>query len=119
MQILTLDTYEIVARLTKSGLSEETAKTIVDAIKVPYGEFATKSDLALLEQALKADIASVEQTLKAEIASVEQSLRGEIKSVEQRLETKMADLKAELIKWMLGMFIAQAGLLFTLLKFVH
>jgi hypothetical protein len=108
MQFLTFDTYEHIEKLKRSGLSEETAKAIVDTIKIPYGDFVTKNDLANVEKALKADIEAAEQTLKAEI-----------NAVEQRLHARMADHKAEVLKWMVGGLIAQAGLLFAMLKLVH
>jgi len=37
--------------------------------------------------------------------------------VEERFDTKLADLKFELLKWLIGLAVARAGLLVGFLKF--
>ena len=61
--------------------------------------------------ATKADLREVEMNLRHEIKEIETALRHEIKE-------SAADLKFELLKWIIGLAIAQAGLLIGILKFL-
>ena len=64
--------------------------------------------------ATKGDIAD----LRHEIKEVETSLRHEIKESVSTLRQEMSTLKFELLKWIIGLAIAQAGLLIGILKFL-
>ncbi len=78
--------------------------------------FGTKSelkeDIAGVKSELKADIAGVRTELKADIASVRTDLHKEIASVredlakvEGRLETKISDVKSDVLRWMFAFFV--------------
>jgi hypothetical protein len=43
----------------------------------------------------------------------------DIKESENKLELKMAELKSELIKWVLGVSTAQAAIIISCIKFIH
>ena len=43
-------------------------------------------------------------------------LKRDIKDVEARLEAKLAETKAELIKWLVGLLFVQAGFIIAMLK---
>ena len=64
--------------------------------------------------ATKGDIAD----LRHEIKEVETSLRHEIKESVSTLRQEMSEMKFELLKWIIGLAIAQAGLLIGILKFL-
>lgn len=46
-------------------------------------------------------------------------VRRDIKELELRTDTKLSDLKAEMVKWMIGMGVAQAAVIISVLKICH
>ena len=64
----------------------------VSKLEGAYDHLATKADLAELKGELKADLAGVKGELKAD----------------------MAEFKADVIKWMVGLMLASAGLAATI-----
>lgn len=96
MTAVTFDTLKFVETLKVAGVSEAQAKAIAQAFRDAQGEIdlATKADLRALELALKADLRELEHGLKATLAEV----------------------KADTIKWVAGLLLAQAALVATLVK---
>jgi len=87
MTATAFDTLATARRLKEAGLPEEQAVAVTDAIRVAHE--ANVSNLAT-----KADLRETEFRLRAE----------------------MSDMKAELIKWFVGIAFAQSALVVTLLK---
>lgn len=77
-------------------------------------EVATKQDFKNLERDLRRDMAT-----KQDLRNVERDLRKDIKNLEQRLtdstNTKLADLKAELIKYIVSISMGQAALIVSVI----
>jgi hypothetical protein len=100
MAITALDTHQTVKDLTAAGFTDAQAEALTQALRhvqqIDLSDLATKADLAAVraEMATKADLA----VLRAE------------------LETKMAELKAEIIRWVFGISIAQAATILAILK---
>jgi hypothetical protein len=113
MAYLTFDTYERIEQLKKAGIPEPHAKAIIDSLKLSQSDVATTHDLKLLEQALKQDLTLLEQALKKDIALLEQRMETFATKVE------LAALKSEIIRWLIGLFFTQTGLVLALLKFVR
>ncbi|HLC14854.1 MAG TPA: hypothetical protein VJL89_01330 [Thermodesulfovibrionia bacterium] len=126
--LVTIDTLQVYERLRKADLHESAAKEIAEIFQeVVEGHLATKLDLEQTESRLKAEIEQTESRLKAEIEKLRIELQWEIEKL--RTETK-ADIekckfelkgeieksKSEIIKWMVGMLMAQTALLATLAK---
>ena len=92
MSTLTFDTLKFANRLKTAGVpaiqAEAEADALAEAFKTNLSELATKADLRELE------------------------LR-----ITSRFDNRLADLKFELLKWLIGLAIAQVGLLVGLLKF--
>ena len=92
MSTLTFDTLKFANRLKTAGIpsvhAEAEADALAEAFETNLSELATKADLRELE------------------------LR-----ITSRFDSKLADLKFELLKWLIGLAVAQAGLLIGLLKF--
>ncbi|MBF0625666.1 MAG: DUF1640 domain-containing protein, partial [Magnetococcales bacterium] len=90
----------------ESGLREELVK--VDA--------ALRAELAKVESGLREELVKVDADLRLNIKEVEAALKLEIKG----LDAKISESKAETIKWMVGLALAQlamlAGILMTLLR---
>jgi hydroxyethylthiazole kinase-like sugar kinase family protein len=67
-----------------------------------------------------AKIDQVETGLNGRIDQVEIRLNGRIDLVESRLETKIAESRAELVRWVVGVGILQSSLIAALLlKMMH
>ena len=66
------------------------------------GEVATKRDLQHLEERFDANLQRLEECFDAKL---------------ERFDVKLANLKFELLKWLIGLTVAQTGLLIALLKF--
>jgi|Deesub1362A_J573_1020465.scaffolds.fasta_scaffold02734_10 hypothetical protein len=86
-----VDTLNIFDRLTKAEIPEPAARELSRIFRETFGGMeqvlATKADLA----AVRADLAAMESRIKAEI-------------------------KADIIKWVAGMLVAQAALIAALVK---
>ena len=55
-----IDTAETIKKLTAADMPEAQARVIVDTLKHPDSEVATKTDIRELRQELKADIAELQ-----------------------------------------------------------
>lgn len=84
----TLDTHTTVKYLIAAEIPEKQAEAITYAILEKHDDSATKGDLRELKLELKADIAALRSELHKDIASI--------------------------LKWMIGCFIAIAGLIIPL-----
>ncbi len=116
-----------ILELQAAGFSAEQVTALADLID---SQASSKSDLLEVEHRLEAKITEV----KSDLLEVEHRLEakiGEVKSdlleVEHRLDAKIGDLRTELkadlsthkidmIKWMLGLLLAQTGLLIASFK---
>jgi len=93
MATVTFDTHKFVKTLEEAGVPEPQAEAFSTAVRESHeaAELATKGDIA--------------------------DLRHEMKESVSALRQEMSNLKFELLKWPIGLAIAQAGLLIGLLKF--
>ncbi|MBF0283411.1 MAG: hypothetical protein HQL51_03035 [Magnetococcales bacterium] len=120
---IAFDTYAFVKKMRDAGFSEPQAAIQAEALMALVEDrLATKTDLARVEAELKRDI----KELDVRIATVEANLKRDIKELEIRLEARIttesatlrkeiAETKADLIKWMVGLAVAQLGLVGGLL----
>jgi len=87
-QAAAFDTYRFVKHLIAAGFTKLQAETLADAqANLINNDLATKADIEKLRMATQADI-----------------------------KVAIAELKADLLKWMKGAMIAQGGLVVTLIK---
>ena len=126
-EAIAFDTHRFVKRLTECGFTEQQAETLADehvallnsnlATKVDIAEIKAdiaeiKADMEALRQETKADIEALRQETKAGIEALRQETKLEIAKVGTRMEA----IKSELLKWMIGLLIAQGGLIVALVK---
>ena len=106
---LTLDTHRMIKRLTQAGFTEPQAETFVDVVReardFDVASLATKADLA-------AGLAELRAELNATIAAQGAGLRAEM----VRLEASVANGKAGLLKWMIGLILLQGGVVVGLIR---
>lgn len=95
MTAITFDTLTYAKRLRAAGFSEPQAEAQAEALHAVVDEnLATKRD--------------VEQ-LRCE-------LKGELKQLQAKIDLGLAETKADLLKWIAGLLIFQAGFIVTLVK---
>jgi len=99
--------------LKKTGLTDHDIQEFIEIIEdsVLKG-LTTKEDLKDTEIRIKEDIANVEVKLKQDIANVEVNL----KNTEIRLNQKLHDTEVRLIKWVIGLLIAQTSIIIAIIK---
>ncbi|MBF8272178.1 MAG: DUF1640 protein [Magnetococcales bacterium] len=91
MTTITFDTLEFTEQLKAAGVPDDQAKGHVKAM------------VRVLEQ--------VEDSRLKDLAT-----KSDIRQLELKLEARIVESKAETIKWMVGLLLAQTGLIITVLK---
>ncbi len=97
MPMLTFDTYAFIRKLKESGISEEQARAQVEALSTAFEQFQGGTHFS--ELANKHDVRELE--LKIELVRAE-------------LKRDMAETKAELIRWIIGVGFLQTALITSL-----
>jgi len=99
MSTLTFDTLKFANQLKTAGIpaehAEAEAKALSEVLETNLGDLVTNKDM------------------DARLEKTESAFRQEMSN----LNAKMSDLKFELLKWMIGLLIAQTTLLLALLRF--
>ena len=101
------DTLKLARRLEAAGFPTKQAQDTAEALaETLTAQVASQGDVRELGLQLHAEIRDVETRLSAEIRDVETRLRAEIREVELKLRADMASLRAELVKWAVGIGVA-------------
>jgi len=110
MSTLTFDTLKFANRLKTAGVpavqAEAEADALSEVLETNLGELATKADLREVETGLRHEISDLRKDMDTKFEKTESTFRQE-----------MTNMKFELLKWMIGLLVAQTGLLLALLKF--
>jgi len=103
MVTITFDTLGYFEKLKDAGMPEAQAKVQVEAMQdiVKAYDASSRKELAT-----KGDI----QDVRSEI----QDVRNEI----QKVRNEMQDVKHEILKWMMGMLVAQSALIFAVISYL-
>ncbi|MGZ4955982.1 MAG: DUF1640 domain-containing protein [Methylobacter sp.] len=91
MTTFAFDTYAFIRKLKESGITEEQARAQVEALSLAFEQF--QSELHLSESATKQDV----------------------RESELKIELKIAETKAELVRWIVGAGFLQTALIAALL----
>ncbi len=98
---IVFDSHRFVRNLTASGFTERQAEALAnEQVQLLNANLATKADLA----AVRSDLAAVRSDLEAKITGVQADL-----------QVKIANVKSDLLKWMFAAFVAQGGVIATLI----
>ena len=119
---IVFDTHRFVRNLTESGFTERQAEALAnEQVELLNSNLATKADMAAVQADIadvKADlevrIERVQSDLEVRIARVQSDLDLKIANVQSGLEVKIANAKSDHMKWMFAAFIAQGGVIVTL-----
>jgi hypothetical protein len=99
MTAVAFDTHAYIKKLKEAGFTEPQAEAQAEALTAALGQF--KSDMHLDELATKRDLKELELTLESRLADVRRDIEA---------------MKAELLKWIIGLLLAQTGLIAALVK---
>ena len=117
MTTIPFDTLQFATDLIESGISEALT-TVIEQVKHDYklDEVATQRDLKELELALKRDIKDMDTALKHDIELLRSDTGRMIAETNQRI----AETKAELVRWVVGVGLLQTSLIIgALMKMAH
>ena len=129
-EAIAFDTHRFVKRLTENGFTEQQAEVLADEqVSLLNSNLATQADIAAIQrdidalrQETKANIDALRQETQAHIATVRQEievLRQETKASIAGVQRDIAEVKSDLIKWLVGALIAQGGVVVALLKLLQ
>jgi len=112
-ETITFDTHRFVKRMVETGMSEQTAEALADEhMNLLESNLATRHQLATVDADLKARIAELDARLTGRISEVEAGLTGRMGA----LEVRLAETESRLMRWMVGLLIAQGGAVVSLIK---
>ncbi len=122
MPAVRFDTNKFIRQLESGGVprdqAEATAEALVEALG--SGDLATRTDLEALRLATKADLEALRLATKADLEALRLATKADLEALRGELRAEIRDAKVDLIKWMVGigvgLFVAQAGLIFTLAR---
>jgi hypothetical protein len=126
--VIAFDTLKLARRLEAAGFGREQAMGAAEALAEVIGEAIVTRDyldhrlgetdarIAALEANLRAEIATLDTNLRAEIATLDTNLRAEIATREAGLRTHLADVRTELLKWMIGLLLGQTAIIAALVR---
>jgi hypothetical protein len=98
MTTLVFDTLQYANKLKAAGVPDKQAEVQAEAMaEIVEEKLSSKTDLKL----------------------VEDNLTKTINNTRHELELKIAELKAEIIKWVLGVSVAQAAIIISCIKLIH
>ena len=140
MSTLTFDTLKFANRLKTAGVpsmhAEAEAEALSEVFEANLSELATKQDI--LEFATKQDIADLRRDVEGSTFALQQGfaklrhdmdarfhdmdarfhdMDAKLEKITVGLRNEMSEMKFELLKWIIGLAVAQTGLLLGLLKF--
>lgn len=134
MAMSMFNTHAVVKRLQQAGFTEQQAEVQAEVLYEFVTEnLATKDDLDRLRVATQTDLRQTEERLHHEITETATQLDRKIGETEERLDHKIeqlrletkadiatvkaniSDVKAELVRWVVGVGILQTGLIAALL----
>ena len=107
------DTHAYVKKLTAAGVSEQQAEVHAEVLAdVLDSHFASKHDIAEVNRSIQELAASTQRDMK----QLEVSLRHEIAESAAALRRELAEVRADTLKWMAGLLLAQASLIVAAVK---
>lgn len=83
-----------------------------------WHDFATKSDLGLVQQALQTEMRALGSDLRRELADLRAELTGDLATLSRELTSGFA-ASSELHRWVMWQFVATSAVIATALSIYH
>jgi hypothetical protein len=113
-----LDTLQIVKRLREAGLNDVQAEAVTnvvrDARKTAFGQLATKADVGRLA----ADIERLAAATNADVERRAADIQRLAATSKADLAAAIAEVKVDLIKWVVGIGFAQVAMVVVLPRLI-
>ena len=110
-EAIAFDTHRFVKNLTASGFTEAQAEALAEEqVHMLNSNLATKADI----QGTKADVERVKSELEVRIEQV----RAGVETAKADLQRDIEKARADLSRWMLTGWVAQTGLIATLVWYL-
>ena len=111
-EAIAFDTHRFVKHLTENGFTEQQAEVLADEqVHLLNTNLATQADVATIQR----DIAGVQRDIEA----LRLGNKAEIEALRLGTKADMAEVKSDLLKWVMGALIAQGGVVVVLLKLLQ
>jgi len=110
-----LDTLGYCKRLEKVGVPREQAEVHAQILTEVINQVATKDDLKELEVATKDGLKELEVSTKRDLKELEARLK---EWVALYVNEQVAKLKADMMKWLVTVSVAQASLIIAALRYL-
>ena len=129
-EAIAFDTHRFVKHLTENGFTEQQAEVLADEqVHLLNTNLATQADVAAIQREIvgvKRDIEVLRQETKTSIAGVQRDIevlrlgtKADMEALRLGTKADMAEVKSDLLKWMMGALIAQGGVVVALLKLLQ
>ncbi len=119
-EAIAFDTHRFVKRLTGCGFTEQQAETLADEhVALLKANLATKADIEAVRadvETVRADVEKLRQETRAAIEKLRQETRADVEKLRQETRAAIEASKSDLMKWLVGLLIAQGGLIVALVK---
>ncbi len=122
--LVTIDTQQIHKHLIEGGFDEAQADALIEVVRqIDLSHLVTKDDLSREIGSLRGDMEKMEGSLRGDMEKMEGSLRADMEKMESRLLKEISVLRDDMkereinmMKWLLPLLLAQAGLIVALMK---
>jgi hypothetical protein len=112
MLAVAFDTLKLAQRLRdESKFPPEQAEKAASVLADTFTDWQSRINLATRD-----DIERLDSRFTAAAQGLEERLAATAQRLEERIESRIAEKSAETIKWVVGMSVAQTGLIITVLK---
>ena len=116
MKFINFDTYEVVKRLCASGMPEKQAEEVIHAIisskEYDLSKLATREQVTDIQRQLE-KFATKEQVADIQRELEKFATKEELFALENKMVTEISKSKDDIVKWMVGLFIALAIAIFV------
>ena len=113
MAAVMFDTHVVIKRLQESGFSEQQAEAVTgvlqNAQQLSLENLATKQELREWGMTIQRDMKELTAATQRDIKELETVLRKD-------MDVKLSELKADLMKWTMGLLLAQIAVVAALVK---
>jgi predicted glycoside hydrolase/deacetylase ChbG (UPF0249 family) len=122
-EMLAIDTHRFVKNLTKSGFTEAQAEALAEEqVRLFTSQLVTRDYFDTQMASLRSELmAYIDKMLAEQRAYIDKRLNEqkahsdkEMASLRAYIDTELAGLKHEMLKWLIGLMIAQAGLILAI-----
>jgi hypothetical protein len=113
MNMIAIDTHEVVQELKAAGFTEAQAEAVTRIVRksqdIDLSSLATKNDLAVTKADLQRDmgelklnLAEVKADLQRDLAELRADLQRDLAALRADLQRDLGNTKAEMLKWVIG-----------------